>query len=386
MTNKICHALALTLFAGILCAATPCTWAQDSAQKSAIPPSNTAEKSAKEQGAAEKNATDRGSSSFFPQQSEMEPPVELQSIADKRITLKLTDTSRAVYEAIGKQAGISVLFDPDYVPRSVSVDLNDVSLEDALKTVAFESKTFWRPVTSSSIFIAADNPTKRREIEPQIIKSFYLPNMSLPTDMQDVVNTLRSILMIERVQQLFSENTLIVRGTPDQLVLTQKLINDISEAKKKAGEYRLEFKISELANEKKLNSRNYVLVLEPHQIGKLRIGSRVPIVGQDKDKQITYLDLGKNIDSQVTSESDHTVGLRMTVEFSDVAPGGSTRAAGVGEQHHGDPDLKQMRMETSATLELGKPTVVGTLDDPVNNHTFQIEVTAVRLDRFKDGQ
>jgi hypothetical protein len=45
-----------------------------------------------------------------------------------------------------------------------------------------------------------------------------------------------------------------------------------------------------------------------------------------------------------------------------------------------------MRMETSATLELDKPTVVGTLDDPVNNHSFQIEVTATRLDGFKGSQ
>ncbi|HTC91967.1 MAG TPA: hypothetical protein VK699_00765 [Terriglobales bacterium] len=381
MNRKICYTLALALLMGVLPAAMP----QAPAEKSATEKS-AAEKSTVEKSTAEKSTTERGFPSWAPQRSEMEPPVELQSIADKRITLKLADTSRSVYEAIGKQAGISVLFDPDYVARPVSVDLNGVSLEDALKTVALESATFWRPVTSSSIFIAADNPTKRREIEPQIIKSFYLPNISQAIDMQDLVNALRSILQIDRVQQLYSANTIIVRGTPDQLILTQKLINDISEAKKKAGEYRLEFKISELVNEKKLNSRNYVLVLEPHQIGKLRIGSRVPILAQEKDKQITYLDLGKNIDSQVTSESDHTVGLRMTVEFSDVAPGGSARGAGVGEQHHGDPDLKQMRMETSATLELAKPTVVGTLDDPVNNHTFQIEVTATRLDGFKDGQ
>ncbi len=380
MTRKICYALALALLMGILPAATPQVVPQAPAEK------NAAEKGATEKSTAEKSATERGSSSWWPQQSEMEPPVELRPTPGKSITLQLTEDSRIIYETIGKQVGINVLFDPDYTSRRISVDLNDVSLEDALKTVAFESKTFWRPVTSSSIFIASDNPTKRREIEPQVIKSFYLPNISQSTDMQDLVNTLRAILQIDRVQQLISESTLIVRGTPDQLALTQKLINDMSEAKKKAGEYRLEFKISELANEKKLNSRNYLLIVEPHQIGKLRIGSRVPVIAQEKDKQINYIDLGKNIDSQVTSEGDRTVGLRMTVEFSDVAPGGPARVASAGEQHHGDPDLKEMRMETSATLELGKPTVVGTLDDPVNNHTFQIEITATRLNGSKSSE
>src|SRR5215471_9757796 len=148
MTRRICYALGLALLVGVPPAAMPQTGAQAPAEKAAP------EKSAAEKSTAEKNASERGASSFYPQQSEMEAPVELQGITDKRITLKLADTSRAVYEAIGKQAGISVLFDPDYVTRPVSVDLNDVSLEDALKTVAFESKTFWRPVTPSSIFIA----------------------------------------------------------------------------------------------------------------------------------------------------------------------------------------------------------------------------------------
>src|SRR6266849_2825212 len=176
MTRKICYALALALLMGILPAATPQVVQQAPAEK------NAAEKGATEKSTAEKSATERGSSSWWPQQSEMEPPVELRPTPGKSITLQLTEDSRIIYETIGKQVGINVLFDPDYTSRRISVDLNDVSLEDALKTVAFESKTFWRPVTSSSIFIAADNPAKRRDLEQQVIKTFYLPNLTQPTD------------------------------------------------------------------------------------------------------------------------------------------------------------------------------------------------------------
>jgi len=199
--------------------------------------------------------------------------------------------------------------------------------------------------------------------------------------MQDLVNTLRSILQIDRVQQLFTANTIIVRGTPDQLVLTQKLINTISEAKKKAGQYRLEFKISELAGEKKLNSRAYVLLLEPHQVGKLRIGTRVPITTTEKDKtvQFQYIDLGKNIDSQVISEGEHSVGLHISVEFSALALSERTTPKSTSQVSRGTPTVQQLRMDTNATVEPGNPTIVGTLDDPVSNHTFQIEVTATRL-------
>lgn len=163
--------------------------------------------------------------------SQAQGPVELQPISDVPITLKLTEDSRMIYETIGKLAGINVLFDPDYTSRRIRIELNGVSLQDALEIVAFESKTFWRPVTGNTIFIAQDNPTKRKELEQNVIKTFYLSNVSQTTDLQDIVNTMRALLQIDRVQQLVSQNAVIVRGTPDQIALAEKLIDDIDKAK-----------------------------------------------------------------------------------------------------------------------------------------------------------
>ena len=105
-------------------------------------------------------------------------PVELGSIPNVPINLKITEDSKVIYETIGKLAGINVLFDPDYTSRRIKVELNSVSLEEALQIVALESKTFWRPVTPNTIFVAADNPAKRKELEQSIIKTFYLSNLS----------------------------------------------------------------------------------------------------------------------------------------------------------------------------------------------------------------
>lgn len=158
-------------------------------------------------------------------------PVELAPISDQPITLKLSGDSRMIYESLGKIAGINVMFDPDYTARRVSIELNAVTLNQALNIVALESKTFWRPVTSNTIFIAADTATKRKELEQSVIKSFYLSNLSAASELQDVVNTLRQILEFSRVQQVPSQNMIIVRGTPDQVALAEKLINDMDKAR-----------------------------------------------------------------------------------------------------------------------------------------------------------
>jgi general secretion pathway protein D len=158
-------------------------------------------------------------------------PVELAPISVVPITVKLTEDSKVIYQTIGQLAGINVLFDPDYTSRRIRVELNGVTLEEALQITALESKTFWRPVTSNTIFVAQDNPAKRKELEQSVLKTFYLSNISQPTELQDVVNAIRAVLDVQRVQQLLSQNALVVRGTPDQIALAEKLVDDLDRAR-----------------------------------------------------------------------------------------------------------------------------------------------------------
>lgn len=159
-------------------------------------------------------------------------PVELAAISNVPITLKLAPAdTKVIYETVGKLAGINVLFDPEYTSRRVSIELNGVTLQQALQIIALQSRTFWRPVTPNTIFVAADNPAKRKELEQSVIKTFYLANMSQPTELQDVVNAMRQILQISKIQPLPTQDAIVIRGTPDQVVLAQKLVDDLDKAK-----------------------------------------------------------------------------------------------------------------------------------------------------------
>jgi general secretion pathway protein D len=162
---------------------------------------------------------------------EAQGPTELAPISNTPITVKLTEDSKVIYQTIGQLAGINVLFDPDYTSRKIKVELNGVTLEEALEITALSSKTFWRPVTPNTIFVAQDNPAKRKELEQSVLKTFYLSNLSQPTELQDVVNAIRAVLDVQRVQQLLSQNALVVRGTPDQIALAEKLVDDLDKAR-----------------------------------------------------------------------------------------------------------------------------------------------------------
>jgi len=158
-------------------------------------------------------------------------PVQLAPISQTPLTLKLDEDSKKIYEAIGNLAGINVLFDPDYTPRRIHIELNAVSLEQALRVAALESRTFWRPVTPNTIYIAQDTQQKRTEVEQQVLRTFYLNNFSTVSELQDVANLIRTILRVERVQQFPAQNVIVMRGTPDQVALAELLINNLDKAK-----------------------------------------------------------------------------------------------------------------------------------------------------------
>lgn len=182
---------------------------------------------------AQSGQAPRAEKKISPRLAEAAGPVELAPISNQPITMQVTEDARVVYETIGKLAGINVLFDPDYAAQSrrIHISLNGVTLNQALEIVSLESKTFWRPVTPNTIFVAADTQAKRKELEQSVIRTFYLSNLSTPTEIQDVTNTLRQILEITRVQQLPSQGAIVVRGTPDQIALAEKVIYDIDKAR-----------------------------------------------------------------------------------------------------------------------------------------------------------
>ncbi|HYE25249.1 MAG TPA: cohesin domain-containing protein [Clostridia bacterium] len=159
------------------------------------------------------------------------PPVELAPISNQPITLRLSEDTKVIYETIGKLAGINVLFDPDYTSRRIRIELNGVTLSEALEIVSLESKTFWRPVTANTIYVAANTKSKRTEVEQQVLRTFYISNLSSATELQDITNALRTVLELQRIQMLPTQAAIVVRGTIDQVTLAEKLINDIDKAR-----------------------------------------------------------------------------------------------------------------------------------------------------------
>src|ERR1035438_8308549 len=161
----------------------------------------------------------------------MGAPAELKPVSNEPLTLHMQEDAKVVYQAIGKAAGVNVLFDPEFTAKRIQVDLNNVSLLDALRIVGTISNTFWRPVTDNTIFVAANTTAKRRDLDEQAVQTFYLSNAWQATDLTDVNTAIRNLLPAAKAYPVPSQNAVVMRGTPDELLLAQKLINDLDKAR-----------------------------------------------------------------------------------------------------------------------------------------------------------
>jgi general secretion pathway protein D len=158
-------------------------------------------------------------------------PPELKPLSRAPINLKMSNDVKVVFDTVAKLAGLTVIYDPDLQARRISTELNNVTLEQALDIVSLESKSFWKPITENIIMVIPDQTQKRRDYEEQVVRTFYLSNVAIPQDLTEITTGLRQLLDLKRIQQINSQNAIVVRATPDQLALVDKIIHDIDKAK-----------------------------------------------------------------------------------------------------------------------------------------------------------
>ena len=143
--------------------------------------------------------------------------------------------TKVIFETIGKLAGLNVLWDPEYQPPqhdSITIDFQQPStVEEALDYVSTITKSFWKALSPNTIFITNDNANKRRDYEEQVTKVFYLQNVMLPAELQEIVNVVRTAADINRVFPYNSQFALVVRGEADRVELAEKLIHDLDKPK-----------------------------------------------------------------------------------------------------------------------------------------------------------
>jgi len=156
----------------------------------------------------------------------IELPVKLK-LKEKKLQLKFINASlRSVFQALAKSAEVNIIFDEQFRDVPFTIDLVDMTFEQALKSLCLASKNFYRIIDEKTIIIAPDQPVKRAQYEINAIKTFYLSNIKA----QDIQGPLRQMLQTQfRAPNVIIDknlNSVTVRASPEVVKLAEEIIHN----------------------------------------------------------------------------------------------------------------------------------------------------------------
>lgn len=226
-------------------------------------------------------------------------------------------------------------------------------------------------LSMSTISSRAQEPKAAVSHEAESTQTFYLSNVSDRSEGNEIVTAIRNIVSpSSKIYFVPSRNVIVVRSTPDQMALTQKLIADLDRHNKT---YRLTYTLTEIDNGKRIGTQHYSLTVVAGQRTTLKQGSRVPIATgaytlstSTTQTQITYVDVGMNFDVTL-DEFANGVRLRSRVEQSSIAEQTSSVTLT-------DPVIRQTTLEGTAFLTPGEPMILGSLDIPGSTRHMDVAV------------
>src|SRR6476661_2070373 len=151
--------------------------------------------------------------------------------APGRKNFHLQGDTRQLYTQIGAAFGISMEFDQNLTSRAVRFDLDNVDFYTAADVAGKMTKAFWSPISSNAAMVATDTVETRKQYERLALRTFYVGNVSAQTDLNDLVNVMRTILDMKLVSIQPSQSTITVRAPREQVEEAASLLDNLMDAK-----------------------------------------------------------------------------------------------------------------------------------------------------------
>jgi general secretion pathway protein D len=187
-------------------------------------------------------------------QPSLKPPFE------KPVTLELRDANiKVVFEALSRATGINFILDKDIKPDTkATIFIKKARIEDAIEMVLSSNGLKKKVMSENSAYIYPSTPTKVKDYQDLVIRSFYLTNSSAKQVSQLIKTMLKTkdIFVDDRL------NMLMIRDTPEAIRIAEKLIaaNDLADP-----EVMLEIEVLEISR----NRLQELGIAYPNQIGVL---------------------------------------------------------------------------------------------------------------------
>ncbi|MCI0355719.1 MAG: type II and III secretion system protein [Acidobacteria bacterium] len=136
--------------------------------------------------------------------------------------------SRGMLQEVAKAFGVRAVFDESVESRTVRFDLEGADFATAISLAGRMAHTFWTPLSGTEILVVRDTRENRRQFERMSLRTFYLPDVTSPEQMQELVGMLRTVLEVRLLQPHPGKSLLTVRAPQTQLDEATRFLEELS--------------------------------------------------------------------------------------------------------------------------------------------------------------
>ena len=134
---------------------------------------------------------------------------------------------RDILNSIGQTTGINITYESTFSDRAYSVQLENVTLAEALQQILSANQLFYKVVNQRTILVIPDNQQMRNRYEERLIQTFYISHVD-PLELAAFINTIMTVtgaqLQRPTVTGNPKTNTVTAQGTQGQMDIIERLI------------------------------------------------------------------------------------------------------------------------------------------------------------------
>jgi len=165
-------------------------------------------------------------------------------------SFSLRGDTRSAYEQAARAFGITAAFDPDLASKNVKLRMDGVDFETAMRIIGQQTTTFFRPLTSNMIFVAADTIEKRKQYGIEVEETFVLSAGVDSQDLTEMLRALREITSANHIELDLKSKSVTIRDSAEKVKLAGALIKQAEQAR---SELMLEIELLEVDKNRALD-------------------------------------------------------------------------------------------------------------------------------------
>ncbi|MFB3814428.1 MAG: hypothetical protein ACE14L_09975 [Terriglobales bacterium] len=166
-----------------------------------------------------------------PQLSFVEPALEDEEVSVRptpgRQNFHFSSDARTAYTNVARAFGIKATFDNSAPSRTVRLDVDKATFYEAMDALGALTRTYWLPVSSNEVLVAADTPATHKELDPWVLRTFYLSETTTPQELNEVVNMFRTLFELRFVTPQPATSSITVRGPAPVVAAATRLLESL---------------------------------------------------------------------------------------------------------------------------------------------------------------